>query len=53
MNEDKDLSLIDIFTSTRCECIEAFIRRRRLTFAGHLARMNNQRLPRILMLGEL
>lgn len=38
---------------TGCECIEALIRRRQLTFAGHIVRMSNDRLPKILMLGEL
>ena len=38
---------------TGCECIEALVRRRRLTFAGHLVRMEDGRLLKLMLLGEL
>ncbi|CAN0537760.1 unnamed protein product, partial [Laminaria digitata] len=35
--------------TTRCESIETAIRKRRLFFAGAVARQNEGRLPRLVM----
>jgi hypothetical protein len=54
---DKDgkrhISYRELLRITKCECIEALVRRRRLTYAGHVVRMEDGRLPKILLLGEL
>lgn len=38
---------------TGCECIEALILRRRLTYAGHVLRLGDDRSPNVLLLGEI
>ena len=38
---------------TASESIEAIVRKRRILFAGFVARMGEERLPQRVMLGEL
>jgi hypothetical protein len=47
------LSYAKALKKTRCESIETTIRKRRLFFAGAVARQNEGRLPRRVMLGKL
>ena len=47
------LSYAKALKKTRCESIEATIRKRRILFAGAVARQNEGRLPRRVMLGKM
>ena len=38
---------------TRCESLETTIRRRRLEMAGSIVRMSDERLPKVMLFGEL
>ena len=42
-----------LFINTGSESIEATLRRRRILFAGFVARMEDTRLPKCVMFGEL
>ena len=44
---------MDTFIKRGSESIEATLRRRRILFAGFMARMEDTRLPKCLMFGEL
>ena len=50
---DHPISYLDTFIKTGSESIEAILRRMRILFAGFVARMEDTRLPKSLMLGEL
>ena len=50
---DHPISYLDTLIKTRSESIEATLRRRRNSFAGFVARMEDTRLPKCVMLGEL
>jgi hypothetical protein len=50
---DRLLSYSRALEMTRCESIETTVRRRRLGWAGKLWRMDDSRLPKIMMCGEL
>ena len=50
---DHPISNLDTLIKTRSESIEATSRRRRVLFAGFVARMEDTRLPKCMMLGEL
>lgn len=53
-NEYADrMSYAEVLELTKCECIEATIRKRRLRYAGELARMKSSRLQLQLLLGEV
>ena len=47
------LSYADAFAKTASESIEAIVRKRRMMFAGFVARMGEERLPQRVMFGEL
>ena len=47
------ISYLDPLIKTESESIEATLRRRWILFAGFVARMENTRLPKCVMLGEL
>ncbi len=47
------VSYKELLRVTGCESVETLVRRRRLTFAGHLVRMGDERLPKNLFLGEI
>ena len=47
------ISYLDTLIKTRSESIEVTLRRRRILFAGFVARMENTRLPKCVMFGEL
>ena len=50
---DHPISYLDTLIKTRIESIEATLRRRRILFAGFVARMEDTRLPKCVMFGEL
>ena len=47
------ISFLDTFIKMGSESIEATLRRRRVLFAGFVARMEDTRLPKCVMFGEL
>ena len=50
---DRPMSYAEALTKAGCdECIEATVRKRRLCFAGFVARMRDTRLPKTALLGE-
>ena len=51
---DRPLSYAEALLRTGCdESIEATVRKRRLCFAGFVMRMGDDRLPKLVMLGEM
>ena len=50
---DHVLAYHEVLARTKCESIETMILRRRLTWAGKLVRMDNSRLPKAMLFGEL
>ena len=50
---DHPISYLDTLIKKGSESIEAILRRRRILFAGFAARMENERLPKCVMFGEL
>ncbi|CAN0240606.1 unnamed protein product, partial [Pylaiella littoralis] len=51
---DRPLSYAKALITAGCnESVEATVRKRRLCFAGFVARMRDERLPKIALLGEL
>ena len=50
---DHPISHLDTLIETGSESIEATLRRRRILFAGFVARMEGTRLPKCVMFGEL
>ena len=50
---DHPLSYLDTLIETESESIEATLRRRRILFAGSVAHMEDTRLPKCEMFGEL
>ena len=50
---DFPISYLDTLVKTGNESIEATIRRRRILFAGFVARMEDTRLPKCVMFGEV
>ena len=50
---DHPISYLDTLLKTGSESIEATLRRRRILFAGFVARMENTRLPKCVMFGEM
>ena len=46
------LSFADALAKTGCENVETTVRKRRILFAGFVARMGNERLPKRVMFGE-
>ena len=50
---DHLLSYHELLRNTKVESIESMIRRRRLQWAGKLVRMPNERLPKMMLFGEL
>ena len=46
------LSYADAFVKTGCENVETTVRKRRILFAGFVARMGNERLPKRVMFGD-
>ena len=50
---DYPISYLDTLIKTGSESIEATLRRRRILFAGFVARMEDTRLPKYAMFGEL
>ena len=50
---DHPISYLDTFTKTGSESIEVTLRRRRILFAGFVARMEDTRLPKCMMFVEL
>ena len=51
--DDHTLSYVDALVKTASENIEAIVRKRRILFAGFVARMGGDRLPHAVMFGEL
>ena len=51
--DDHTLSYADALAKTAPESIEAIVRKRRILFAGLVARMGEKRLPQRVMFGEL
>ena len=51
--EDRPLSYSQALKKTDCESIETTVRTRRLLYAGQVLRMDDTRLPKIMMCGEL
>ena len=51
--DDHTLSYADALAKTASESIEAIVRKRRILFAGFVARMEEERLPQRVMFGEL
>ena len=48
------LSYLEVLLRTDCECIEATVMKKRiLHYAGRVARMHDDRLPKIVMRGEM
>ena len=47
------LSYLEVLLRTDCECIEATVMKRILHYAGRVARMHDDRLPKIVMRGEM
>ena len=50
---DNPISYLDTLLKTGSESIEATLRRRRILFAGFVARMEDTRLPKCVMFGEM
>ena len=50
---DHPISYLDTLIKTGSESIEATLRRRRILFAGFVARMEDTRLPKCVMFGEM
>ena len=50
---DHPISHLDTLLKTGSESIEATLRRRRILFAGFVARMEDTRLPKCVMFGEM
>ena len=50
---DHPISYLDTLTKTGSESIEATVRRRRILFGRFVARMEDTRLSKCLMFGEL
>ena len=50
---DHPIYYLDTLIKTGSESIEATLRRRRILFAGFVARMENTRLPKCVMFGEV
>ena len=50
---DHPISYLDTLLKTGSESIEATLRRRRILFAGFVARMKDTRLPKCVMFGEM
>ena len=50
---DHPISYLDTLLKTGSESIEATLRRRRILFAGFLARTEDTRLPKCVMFGEM
>ena len=50
---DHPISYLDTLVKTGSESIEATLRRRQILFAGFVARMENTRLPKCVMFGEV
>ena len=50
---DHPISYLDTLIKTRSESIEATLPRRRILFAGFVARMEDTRLPKCVMFGEI
>ena len=50
--DDHTLSYADARAKTASESIEAIVRKRRILFAGFVARMGEKRLPQRVMFGE-
>ena len=50
---DHPISYLDTLVKTGSENIEATLRRRRILFAGFVARMEDTRLPKCVMFGEM
>ena len=48
----RPISYREVLRITKCETLGTLIRHRRLTFAGHIARMKDGRLPKLLLLSE-
>ena len=51
--DDHTLSYANALAKTASESIEAIVRKRRILFAGFVARMREDRLPQRVMFGEL
>ena len=51
--DDHALSYADALAKTASEGTEAIVRKRRILFAGFVARMGEERLPQRVMFGEL
>ena len=51
--DNHTLSYADVLAKTASESIEAMVRKRRILFAGYVARMGGERLPQRVMFGEL
>ena len=51
--DDYTLSYADALAKTAFESIDAIVRKRRMSFAGFVARMGQERLPQRVMFGEL
>ena len=50
---DHPISYLDTLVKTGSESIEAILRKRRILFVGYVARMEDTRLPKRVMFGEL
>ena len=50
---DDPISYLDTLLKTGSESIEAILRRRQILFAGFVARMEDTRLPKCVMFGEM
>ena len=50
---DHPISYLDTIIKTESESIQATLRRRRILFAGFVARMEDTRLPKCVMFGEM
>ena len=53
IHADHPISYLDTLVKTGSESIEATLRRRRISFAGFVARMEDTRLPKCVMFGEM
>ena len=51
--DDHTISYADALAKTASESIKAIVRKRRILFAGFVARMGEERLPQRVMFGEL
>ena len=47
------LSYADALAETGCEIVETTVRKRRILFAGFVARLDNERLSKQVMFGEV